>query len=76
MERRRARVVPPVPGPSSTTVRAPWRFAARTTLYTLTDRRVVMRIGIVLTVAYNLPLVRIEREFNAPVDRVYRERLG
>ncbi len=36
-------------------------FTARTTVYTLTDQRVVMRIGIVLTVAYNLPLVRIER---------------
>lgn len=36
------------------------RLTARTTLYTLTDRRVVMRIGIVLTVTYNLPLVRIE----------------
>lgn len=35
-------------------------FTARTTVYTLTDRRVVMRIGIVLTAAYNLPLVRIE----------------
>jgi hypothetical protein len=35
-------------------------FTARTTAYTLTDKRVVMRVGIVLTVAYNLPLVRIE----------------
>lgn len=29
---------------------------ARTTAYTLTSKRVVMRIGIVLTVTYNLPL--------------------
>ncbi|MCB1998648.1 MAG: PH domain-containing protein, partial [Rhodoferax sp.] len=29
------------------------------TLYTLTDRRVVMRIGIVLTITFNLPLRRI-----------------
>jgi hypothetical protein len=36
------------------------RWTARTTVYTLTDRRLVMRIGIVLTVAYNLPLKRIE----------------
>jgi Bacterial PH domain len=36
------------------------RWSARTTVYTLTDRRLVMRIGIVLTVAYNLPLARIE----------------
>ena len=31
----------------------------RTTVYTLTDRRVVMRIGIVLTLTFNLPLQRI-----------------
>ncbi len=31
-------------------------LSARSTAYTLTDRRVVMRIGIVLTVTYNLPL--------------------
>jgi hypothetical protein len=34
-------------------------LSARTTVYTLTNRRVVMRIGIVLTVAFNLPLSRI-----------------
>jgi hypothetical protein len=31
-------------------------LSARTTVYTLTDRRVVMRIGIVLTLTFNLPL--------------------
>lgn len=31
-------------------------LTARTAVYTLTDRRVVMRIGIVLTVTYNFPL--------------------
>jgi hypothetical protein len=31
-------------------------LVARTTLYTLTSRRVVMRIGIVLTITLNLPL--------------------
>ena len=31
-------------------------LTARTTAYTLTDKRVVMRIGIVLSVTYNLPL--------------------
>ncbi len=36
------------------------RLAARTTVYTITDRRVILRIGIVLTVAYNLPFRRIE----------------
>ena len=35
-------------------------LTARTTVYTLTDRRVVMRIGIVLSVSYNLPLLRIQ----------------
>lgn len=34
-------------------------FSARTTLYTLTDRRVVMRVGIVLTLTFNLPLKQI-----------------
>lgn len=32
----------------------------RSTLYTLTDRRLVLRIGIVLTVSFNIPLARIE----------------
>ena len=35
-------------------------LAASNTVYTLTDRRVVMRVGIVLTVTFNLPLRRIE----------------
>ena len=34
-------------------------FAGRTTLYTLTNKRVVMRIGIVLTLTFNLPYTRI-----------------
>lgn len=37
---------------------AAW-FAARTTLYTLTDRRIVMRIGVVLTLTLNLPLKQL-----------------
>ena len=32
----------------------------RTTVYTLTDRRIVMRIGIVLTVTFNLPYRQID----------------
>jgi hypothetical protein len=32
----------------------------RTTVYTVTDRRIVMRIGIVLTVTFNLPYRRID----------------
>ncbi len=32
----------------------------RTTVYTITDRRVVMRVGIVLTVTFNLPHRRID----------------
>lgn len=35
-------------------------LVSRTTVYTLTDRRVVMRVGIVLTLTFNLPLRRIE----------------
>jgi hypothetical protein len=31
-----------------------------TTLYTLTDRRIVMRIGIVLNMTFNLPLKKIQ----------------
>ena len=34
-------------------------LSARTTVYTITNRRVVMRIGIVLTLAFNLPYARI-----------------
>lgn len=34
-------------------------LTARTTVYTLTDKRVVMRVGIVLTMTFNLPLKRI-----------------
>ncbi len=34
-------------------------FAARTTLYTLTNQRLVMRVGIVLTLTFNLPLRQI-----------------
>lgn len=36
------------------------RLSAEGALYTITDRRVVMRIGIVLTVTFNLPYKRIE----------------
>jgi len=35
-------------------------LSSRTTVYTLTDRRVVMRIGIVLSITFNLPLRQIE----------------
>ncbi len=35
-------------------------YTARTTVYTLTDKRVVMRIGIALTLTLNLPLKRVE----------------
>lgn len=35
------------------------RFSARTTVYTITNRRVVMRVGIVLTMTFNLPFARI-----------------
>lgn len=32
---------------------------ARTTVYTLTDRRIVMRVGIVLSISFNLPFAQI-----------------
>jgi Bacterial PH domain len=35
-------------------------YTARTTAYTLTNKRVVMRIGIALTISLNLPLKRVE----------------
>jgi hypothetical protein len=35
-------------------------LSARATLYTVTDKRVVMRIGIVLTLTFNIPFKRIE----------------
>jgi hypothetical protein len=34
-------------------------FTSRTTVYTLTNKRVVMRLGIVLTVTFNLPLKQV-----------------
>jgi hypothetical protein len=34
-------------------------FSARTTIYTLTDRRILMRVGIVLTLTFNLPLRKL-----------------
>ena len=35
-------------------------LVARTSVYTVTDRRVVMRIGIVLSITFNLPYSKIE----------------
>ncbi len=35
-------------------------LTSKTTVYTITDQRVVMRVGIVLTVTFNLPFSRIE----------------
>ena len=35
-------------------------LSARGAVYTLTDRRVVMRIGIVLTLTFNIPLKRVQ----------------
>lgn len=35
-------------------------LSARTTIYTLTNRRVVMRVGIVLSITFNLPLRQVE----------------
>ena len=35
-------------------------LTARSAVYTITDRRVVMRVGVVLEVAFNLPLVSVD----------------
>jgi len=35
-------------------------LSSRTTVYTITDRRVVMRVGIVLSVTFNLPMRALE----------------
>ncbi|MFZ9314082.1 MAG: photosynthetic complex putative assembly protein PuhB [Burkholderiaceae bacterium] len=35
-------------------------LVARTTVYTITDRRVVMRVGIVLSLTFNIPLKRLQ----------------
>lgn len=35
-------------------------LSARTTVYTITDRRVVMRVGIVLSVTFNFPFSKVE----------------
>lgn len=35
-------------------------LVARTTAYTVTDRRVVMRVGIVLSLTFNIPFARIQ----------------
>jgi len=43
--------------------------AARTTVYTITDKRVVLRIGIVLTVTYNLPLRSIDAAHLLPLGQ-------
>ncbi len=44
-------------------------LSARSTVYTLTDRRMVMRMGIVLTVTFNLPFKRIAAADMAPAPR-------
>lgn len=36
------------------------RLASKTTVYSITDRRVILRVGIVLTVTFNLPFKHIE----------------
>jgi hypothetical protein len=48
---------------------AAW-WSARTTLYTLTNKRLIMRVGIVLSLTFNLPLRRIRA---ADVHRLPRD---
>ncbi|MDP4301369.1 photosynthetic complex putative assembly protein PuhB [Leptothrix discophora] len=54
-----ARLLPPIAVATGLLLGLGW-LMARTTLYTLTNRRVVMRLGIVLGITFNLPLSRIE----------------
>lgn len=52
-----------------------WMLAwltARTTVYTLTNKRLVMRLGIVLTVTFNLPLTKL----GAADLRMHRDGFG
>lgn len=44
-------------------------LSARTTVYTITNRRVVMRLGIVLSISFNIPLRRIESASLHRADR-------
>jgi hypothetical protein len=46
-------------------------LTCRTTVYTLTNQRVVMRIGIVLTLTFNLPLSRLQ---SADLKRIDTDR--
>jgi len=60
---------------SITALTVVWMLAwmtARTTVYTLTDKRLVMRLGIVLTVTFNLPLSKL----SAADLRLYRNGVG
>jgi hypothetical protein len=43
-------------------------LAAKTSAYTLTDKRITMRVGIVLSVTYNLPLRCVERADLRPLS--------
>ena len=47
-------------------------LVARTTVYTLTNRRVVMRVGVVLSVTFNVPLSQLD----AVRQRRYRDGSG
>lgn len=48
-------------------------LSARTTMYTLTNKRIVMRIGIVLTVSYNLPLKQVASASFRPLSGGFGE---
>jgi Bacterial PH domain len=46
-------------------------LTAATTMYTITDRRVVMRIGIVLSLSFNLPFRQIEGAGLKSLDKTF-----
>lgn len=43
-------------------------LSSRTTVYTLTNRRIVMRVGIVLSITFNLPLRQLESAALRPIQ--------
>ena len=47
------------------------KLSASTTMYTITNKRIVMRIGIVLTLSFNLPLRWIQSANVKPHDNGY-----
>ena len=63
------RAASPINGAAAVNFTTIYTTGGTSTAYTLTNRRVVMRIGIVLTLSFNLPLKRIAAAEMAPAPR-------